>query len=85
MRVVGVLQHLQLLLHEIHKDLMLPYVSFIHDLHGQGDISGLVENLAYLSKGSFSKLFATDEVSPNIIRASQALEHLELQDLFLLA
>ena len=54
-RVVRPLENLELLLHQVDKDLVLAYVRLAHDFDGAGDSCLRVETLAHFSERSLAQ------------------------------
>lgn len=78
--VICLLEHVQLLLHQVHKNLVLLNMRFFDDLEGADDPSLPVSALVDLSKGSFSEDSAKSVLRVDISGLFEAFEEAELED-----
>ena len=82
MRVICLLEYIQLLLHEIDQDLVLAYMSFAHSFHCTNNSSLRIETLSDLSEGAFAEDASDLVLVQDAISVFETFEEAELEHFF---
>ena len=81
-RMVCLLKYIELLLHQINQDLVLPNMRLAYCLHGACDSCQCIQALSYLSKGTFTEDSAYLILCFYISRVPETFKETELKNLF---